>query len=236
MVLDECPPYPCDQEYASRSHELTIRWASRCRARFDQTGPLYGNPQYLFGIVQGGTYPHLREASAQALTDMDFDGYAIGGLSVGEPVEQMYSISELCAAILPESKPRYLMGVGTPENLLESVARGIDMFDCVLPTRNGRNAMVFTRVGRLNLRNARFADDLSPVDAKCDCYTCRTFSRAYLRHLFKAKEILGLQLATIHNLAFYVWLIKSAREAIVAGSFEPWKEQMLHKLTVLTEQ
>ncbi len=164
------------------------------------TTPVYGHDQALFGIVQGSVYEHLREQSARGLVALEFDGYAIGGLSVGEPAEMMYAITEVCTAILPPAKPRYLMGVGTPENIVESISRGVDMFDCVLPTRNGRNAMVFTRHGRMNLRNARYATDFTPIDAGCTCYACRTFSRAYLRHLTKAREILVLQLASMHNL------------------------------------
>ena len=230
MVLDECPPYPCDEEYAERSNQLTLKWAARCLDRFSATTAKYGAGQSLFAIVQGSVYGRIREMSARALVSLDFDGYAIGGLSVGEPVSDMYAMTELCAALLPAQKPRYLMGVGTPENLLESIARGIDMFDCVLPTRNGRNAMVFTRRGRLNLRNAKFTDDLAPVDPECGCYACRNFSRAYLRHLFKAREILGLQLATIHNLSFYLWLMNAARDAILGDRFGAWKESALRDL------
>jgi queuine tRNA-ribosyltransferase len=230
MVLDECPPHPCTEQYASTSHEMTLRWAARCREHMERTSPLYGASQALFGIVQGSVYPALREASARALVAMDFDGYAIGGLSVGEPTEEMYRVTEICTAILPEKKARYLMGVGTPENILESIERGVDMFDCVMPTRNGRNALLFTRRGRMNLRNAAFATDGRPPDEECDCYTCRSFTRAYLRHLFKAKEILGLQLATIHNLSFYLWLVRSAREAILEGRFAPWKSGVLARL------
>jgi queuine tRNA-ribosyltransferase len=230
MVLDECAPYPCDEEYASRSNDLTVRWADRCRSRMEQTAPLYGASQSLFAIVQGSVYPGIRQASARALVAMDFEGYAIGGLSVGEPVEAMYAITELCTGILPEAKPRYLMGVGTPQNILESIARGVDMFDCVMPTRNGRNATFFTRKGKINIRNARFATDLAPIDEACECYACRTFSRAYLRHLFKSQEILGLQLATIHNLSFYLWLTAEARKAICEKRFAPWQKSILSEL------
>lgn len=227
MVLDECTPYPCDEAYARRSNAMTVRWAERCRGHFETTKPLYGTDQSLFAIVQGSTYMSIREESARALVAMDFPGYAIGGLSVGEPVEHMEAMTEVCVALLPEAKPRYLMGVGTPQNLLEGIARGVDMFDCVMPTRNGRNAVVFTRTGRLNLRNAGYGADHTPVDASCGCYTCRTFTRAYLRHLFRAKEILGLQLASIHNLAFYLQLMRDAREAIVGGRFAAWKHETL---------
>jgi queuine tRNA-ribosyltransferase len=196
----------------------------------------------LFGIIQGGTIEGLRERSARGLIDIGFDGYAIGGLSVGEPAADMYRITALCTSAMPQEQPRYLMGVGTPENILESIERGVDMFDCVMPTRNARNALLFTRRGRMNLRNAAFATDGRPPDEECDCYTCRSFTRAYLRHLFKAKEILGLQLATIHNLSFYLWLVRSAREAILEGRFAPWKEGVLSRLgrdkriTLITHQ
>jgi queuine tRNA-ribosyltransferase len=232
MVLDECPPFPCDEEYASASNTLTMQWAQRCRRRFEETGSRYGADQSLFAIVQGGVYPRLREVSANGLVAMNFDGYAIGGLSVGEPAETMYAMTSLCDALLPREKPRYLMGVGTPENIMEAIERGVDMFDCVLPTRNGRNAMLFTRSGKVNIRNAQSSTDLSPVDRECDCYTCTNFSRAYLRHLFKAREILGLQLATIHNLAFYLWLTRSAREAILRDRYTDWKLEMLGKLSL----
>lgn len=232
MVLDECTPYPCDEQYAAASLELTTRWAQSCRSAFDKQSPLYGHGQGLFGIVQGSTYPHLRERSAQSLLPLDFDGYAIGGLAVGEPVEELYVMTELCTSILPAEKPRYLMGVGTPQNLLESIERGIDMFDCVLPTRNGRNAAMFTSQGSLNLRNAAFKTDFSPVDPDCHCYTCKNFTRAYLRHLFMAKEILALQLATLHNLTFYVWLMAEARKAIREQRFQSWKDAVLARIRV----
>jgi len=230
MVLDECPPYPCDEEYAERSMELSLRWALRCKDRAASTTPLYGSEQALFGIIQGSTIDRLRERSARGLLDIGFDGYAIGGLSVGEPASEMYRVTELCTSVMPAGQPRYLMGVGTPENLLESIDRGVDMFDCVLPTRNGRNALFFTRRGRVNIRNARHEDDFGPIDPECSCYTCRTFSRAYLRHLFKAGEIAGLQLASIHNLSFYTWFMRSARGAILAGRYRDWKSAMLESL------
>ncbi len=230
MVLDECTPYPCDEEYARKSNELTVRWAERCRNRFEQTGPLYGHEQTLLAIVQGSTYPAIREKSAKALVSMDFDAYAIGGLSVGEPAEDMYSITALCTDILPQDKPRYLMGVGTPENILESIDRGIDMFDCVMPTRNGRNGLFFTSRGRLNIKNAAYASDFKPVDEECSCYGCRSFTRAYIRHLVKSDEILALQLASIHNLTFYLRLVAGAREAILERRFAAWKNEQLHKL------
>ncbi len=227
MVLDECTPYPATFEYAKRSGEMTIRWAERCLTRLKEKEGNYGYLQALFGIVQGSTYPELRKFSANSLVAMEFDGYAIGGLAVGEPAETMYEIITVCNEILPTLKPRYLMGVGTPENLIEAIDRGVDMFDCVMPTRNGRNAMLVTSEGNLNVTNAVFKDDFKPVDASCDCYTCKNFSRAYLRHLFQAKEILGLQLATIHNLAFYQTLMRQAREAIALGRFAEWKRQRL---------
>jgi queuine tRNA-ribosyltransferase len=230
MVLDECTPYPCDEAYAARSNELTLRWAARCRERMEATRPLYGARQSLFGIVQGSVFPELRERSARALVAMDFDGYAIGGLSVGEPETAMEEITAVCTAILPAEKPRYLMGVGTPRNILEAISRGVDMFDCVLPTRNGRNAVLFTRRGKLNMRNAVHTSDFRPVDEDCTCYGCRTFSRAYLRHLFKAGEILALQIASMHNLTFYLWLVTEARKAIAEHRFIPWKAFMLEQL------
>ncbi len=235
MVLDECTPYPCEYEYAKKSNELTVRWAQRCKEAFESKPPLYGYSQALFGIVQGSTYPEIRKESARALVRMGFDGYAIGGLAVGEPVEEMYRMIETCEPELPASKPRYLMGVGTPQNLLESIERGIDIFDCVLPTRNGRNSMLFTHRGSLNIKNAMFKDDFAPVDESCACYTCRTYSRAYLRHLFQVREILALQLATIHNLTFYVWLMSEARKQIVAGRYALWKREMLQHITTESE-
>lgn len=230
MVLDECAPFPCDREYAQRSNELTIRWAERCKAECERTKPLYGHDQALFGIVQGSVYPEIREQSARALVGMNFDGYAIGGLAVGETTEDMYRMIETTEPFLPSDKPRYLMGVGTPANLIEAISRGIDMFDCVLPTRNGRNANLFTRQGTLNMRNAKYKADLTSPDPSCTCYTCSNFSRAYLRHLFQVREILGLQLATIHNLSFYLWLMQEARKAILESRVEAWKKSMLTQL------
>jgi queuine tRNA-ribosyltransferase len=236
MVLDECLPYPAAEGEALLSSRRTLAWAGRSRERAARTSPYYGSSQALFGIVQGSVYPGIRQSSAEELTGMDFDGYAIGGLSVGEPTESMYRIAEICTEILPVEKPRYLMGVGTPENILEAIERGIDMFDCVLPTRNGRNALFFTRRGKLNIRNAAHAADFSPIDSECDCYTCRNFSRAYIRHLFKAGEVLGLQLATIHNLSFYFWLCSEARRAILADGFETWKAETLVELSSAMNQ
>jgi queuine tRNA-ribosyltransferase len=230
MVLDECPPYPCSFEYARQSNDLTIRWARQCKAHANQCGPLHGFDQALFGIVQGSTFPELRQQSAHELVNMGFDGYALGGLAVGEPADVMYDIVERCDGMLPANKPRYLMGVGTPENLLEAVDRGMDMFDCVMPTRNARNGMLFTRNGSLNIRNAAFKADFAPIDLECECYTCRTHSKAYLRHLFQAKEILALQLATIHNLGFYLWLMRESRSAILNGKFSIWKRMQLDRM------
>ena len=236
MVLDECMSYPCDEESAARSNELTIRWAERCKIQMDRTAPKYNIRQSLFAIVQGGIHESLREKSAESLVDIGFDGYAIGGLSVGEPTDFMYKMTEACTAILPPDRPRYLMGVGTPANILESIERGIDMFDCVLPTRNGRNAVLFTRNGKLNMKNSAFTSDFMPPDSECPCYTCRNFTRAYIRHLFKSQEILSLQLATIHNLHFYLWLVRSAREAILEDRFQRWKSGMLDGLKLVTSE
>lgn len=223
MVLDECIHHPCEHQEADTAHRRTIAWAERCKSRFQSAEAKYGYHQTLFGIVQGSTFEDLRRESATALVEMEFDGYAIGGLSVGEPTELMYEMTSVCTEILPIDKPRYLMGVGTPENLLESIERGIDMFDCVLPTRNGRNAMLFTRNGSLSIKNAEFKTDFRPVDEECGCYTCRTFSRAYIRHLFMAREILGLHLATLHNLHFFQWLMTEARRAIIEERYKEWK-------------
>jgi queuine tRNA-ribosyltransferase len=230
MVLDECTPYPCEQSYAESSNAQTLRWAQRCLKQFRTTNGLYGHAQALFGIVQGSIYPEIRRSSAKELTDLEFEGYAIGGLAVGEPAEEMYDMISICTELLPQEKPRYLMGVGTPENLLEAISRGVDMFDCVMPTRNGRNAMLFTSAGAMNITNAGFRNDFTPVDERCGCYTCRNFSRAYLRHLFNTKEILGLELATIHNLAYYQSLMQGARVAIAAGNYLQWKEEQLNSL------
>lgn len=230
MVLDECTPFPCEESYASESNELTLRWAARCLNRFRETEPLFGHRQAMFAIVQGSVFPQIRTYSAASLVDMGFDGYAIGGLAVGEPAELMYDMVEVCGEHLPESKPRYLMGVGTPPNMLEAIGRGVDMFDCVLPTRNGRNAMLFTRDGTITITNARYKSDLTPVDQDCECYTCRTYSRSYLRHLFQVGELLGLHLATMHNLYFYQWLMTESRSAITEGRFQSWKNEQLSRL------
>jgi len=223
MVLDECTPFPCEYEYAKKSRELTSDWAVLNKKAFDETKPLYGHQQYLFGIIQGSIYKDLRESSAKDLVKLDFDGYAIGGLAVGEPTETMYELVNFTTDFMPKDKPRYLMGVGRPENILEAIARGIDMFDCVMPTRNARNAYLFTSKGIVSMRNAAYKDDMDPLDKECDCYTCKNFSKAYLRHLFNSKEVLALELATIHNLTFYLNLVREARKRIVDGSFIEWK-------------
>jgi queuine tRNA-ribosyltransferase len=231
MPLDECTPYPCEYEYAVKSQKLTSAWAAENKKAFEKSNALYGYDQYLFGIVQGSVYKDLRELSVKDLTEIDFHGYSIGGLAVGEPAEIMYEIVDFCTDMLPENKPRYLMGVGRPENILEAIERGVDMFDCVMPTRNARNSYLFTWNGILSMRNARYKDDFTPVDAECSCYTCRNFTRAYIRHLFVAKEILALELASIHNLHFYLDLVKNARKNITAGTFRLWKNEVINKLS-----
>lgn len=227
MAFDECPPYPSDYEYARKSMELTHRWLARCVQRMGETEPKYGYEQSLFPIVQGSTYKDLRKMSAEFIASMDCDGNAIGGLSVGEPEEMMYEMCALCCENLPVDKPRYLMGVGTPWNILENIALGIDMFDCVMPTRNGRNGMLFTSNGVINIRNKRWEDDFSPIDAGIECYTSNFYTKAYVRHLFVANEILGLQIASIHNLAFYLHLVKQARLHILQGDYTDWKNKMI---------
>lgn len=227
MAFDECPPYPSDYEYARKSMELTHRWLSRCVQRMGETEPKYGYEQSLFPIVQGSTYKDLRKMSAEFIASMDCDGNAIGGLSVGEPEEMMYEMCALCCESLPVDKPRYLMGVGTPWNILENIALGIDMFDCVMPTRNGRNGMLFTSNGVINIRNKRWEDDFSPIDAGIECHTSNFYTKAYVRHLFVANEILGLQIASIHNLAFYLHLVKQARLHILQGDYTDWKNKMI---------
>ncbi len=226
MVLDECPAADVTKDYARRSNDLTLRWAERAKARFEETAPRYGHEQSLFGIVQGVVYPEVRRASARALVDLGFPGYAIGGLSVGEPHEQMYEMVSVTTAELPADKPRYLMGVGTPANLLEAVARGVDMFDCVMPTRNGRNGQLFTTEGIINIKNAKWKHDHAPVDSGLDTYASQTFTKAYVRHLQKSNEILGLQIASQQNLAFYGWLMRSAQAAIREDRFAAWKEEV----------
>jgi len=231
MPLDECTPYPCDYEYAKKSYSLTSEWALLNKEAFESSIPRYGYEQSLFGIVQGSVYKDLREKSARDLMAIGFDGYSIGGLAVGEPTQLMYDITDFLTDILPENRPRYLMGVGRPENILEAIERGVDMFDCVMPTRNARNAYLFTSRGILTIRNAIYKNDFSPVDENCGCYTCRNFSRAYLRHLFNSNEILALQLATIHNLRFYLDLVRTARKKILENKFINWKNSILKRIS-----
>jgi queuine tRNA-ribosyltransferase len=230
MAFDECTPYPCDYHYARRSIDMTHRWLKRCCDRFDTTEPKYGYNQTLFPIVQGSVYKDLREKSAEAIASFEREGNAIGGLSVGEPAEEMYAMTELVCNILPESKPRYLMGVGTPVNILENIALGIDMFDCVMPTRNARNGMLFTRNGFINMRNEKWKNDFSAIDEESDLWADREYSRSYLRHLITSGEILGAQIASIHNLHFYLWLVGEARARIISGDFYSWKEKMVKQL------
>ncbi|MFI5237006.1 MAG: tRNA guanosine(34) transglycosylase Tgt [Ignavibacteriales bacterium] len=232
MVLDECTPYPCEYDYAKKSTELTSDWAILNKDAFENSKPLYDHNQFLFGIIQGSVYKDLREQSAKDLLKSDFDGYAIGGLAVGEPAELMYDITNFTTNLMPENKPRYLMGVGRPENILESIDRGIDMFDCVMPTRNARHSVLFTGNGVLTLSNSQFKDDFNSVDENCSCYTCKNHSRAYLRHLFNAGELLALELASIHNLHFYISLLSEARKRILDGSFSEWKNKTIEKITV----
>ena len=227
MAFDECTPYPCEYEYAKSSMRLTHEWLTRCITRLDSTEGIYGYEQVLFPIVQGSVYKDLREQSAAFVAAQNQPGNAIGGLSVGEPHEDMYSMTSLVCSILPKDKPRYLMGVGTPENILECIALGIDMFDCVMPTRNARNGMLFTTQGIINIRNEKWKDDLSPIDAELGGYASTFYSKAYLRHLVVNKEILGAQIASIHNLTFYLWLVKEARKHIIEGDFAGWKNNMV---------
>jgi queuine tRNA-ribosyltransferase len=231
MAFDECTPYPCEQNYARRSMHLTHRWLSRCVKHFNETEPKYNYSQTLFPIVQGSTYVELRKDSAKFIADMDCEGNAIGGLSVGEPDDLMYEMCEHVCDILPSEKPRYLMGVGTPANILENIALGIDMFDCVMPTRNGRNGMLFTTHGIINIKNKKWADDFSAIDDGLDCFSSNNYTKAYIRHLFTVNEILGLQLASMQNLAFYLWLVKEARKQIIAGTFGPWKNSMIKQVS-----
>ena len=230
MAFDECPPGTADFAYARKSLDLTHGWMKRCWKRFHETEPKYGYSQALFPIVQGCVYPELRRESAKFMSDFGAEGYAIGGLAVGEPAEKMYEMIEVVNDILPTDRPRYLMGVGTPINILEAIERGVDMFDCVMPTRNGRNAMLFTAEGVLNMRNAKWADDFSPVDPDGHAFVDTQYSRAYLHHLFKAKELLAMQIASIHNLAFYLWLVGEARKHILADDFAVWKKDMVERL------
>ena len=231
MAFDECPPGTASYDYAAKSLKLTHGWLERCVERYNETEPIYGYHQTLFPIVQGCVYPELRRESAHFAANLDAEGYAIGGLAVGEPAEQMYEMIEVVNEILPTDRPRYLMGVGTPVNILEAIERGVDMFDCVMPTRNGRNAMLFTAQGIMNMRNAKWATDFSPVDADAHSFVDTQYTKAYLHHLFKAKELLAMQIASIHNLAFYLWLVREARRQILADNFAAWKAQMIPRLS-----
>ncbi len=227
MAFDECTPYPCEYQYAKRSMEMTHRWLGRCCKRFDETEGLYDYSQSLFPIVQGSTYKDLRIQSAETIASYNREANAIGGLSVGEPAEEMYEMTEIVCGILPLNKPRYLMGVGTPVNLLESISLGIDMFDCVMPTRNGRNGMMFTTQGTINIKNEKWKNDFSPLDPGLEGYVSRHHTKAYLRHLITCDELLGGQIASIQNLSMYLWLVNQAREHIIAGDFKEWKEKTI---------
>jgi len=230
MAFDECTPYPCPYDYAKNSMHLTHRWLVRCQEHFAKTQPKYGYEQTLFPIVQGSVYTDLREQSAEFIANTNAPGNAIGGLSVGEPAEEMYAMVDAVCAILPEEKPRYLMGVGTPINILENIALGVDMFDCVMPSRNARNGMLFTSEGTINIKNKKWENDFSPIDPNGASFVDTAYSKAYLRHLFAANELLGKQLATLHNLSFYLWLVREARKHILAGDFASWKNTMVHQM------
>ena len=230
MAFDECTPYPCDYNYAKRSMHMTHRWLDRCINHLEKTPYKYDYSQAFFPIVQGSTYKDLRKQSAEYIASVGAEGNAIGGLSVGEPAEEMYEMTDIVTAILPEDKPRYLMGVGTPINILENIALGIDMFDCVMPTRNARNGMLFTAFGTINIKNKKWENDFSPIDEMGITYVDTYYSKAYLRHLFISKELLGKQIASIHNLGFYLWLVREARKHILAGDFLPWKNQMVQQM------
>ncbi|WP_340203390.1 tRNA guanosine(34) transglycosylase Tgt [Ascidiimonas sp. W6] len=230
MAFDECTPYPCDYNYAKRSMHMTHRWLERCIDHFEKTPPKYGYEQTLFPIVQGSVYKDLRLQSAEYIASKNAEGNAIGGLSVGEPAEEMYAMTEVVCSVLPEDKPRYLMGVGTPINILENIALGIDMFDCVMPTRNARNGMLFTANGTINIKNKKWEDDFSPIDESDITFVDTQYSKAYLRHLFTVNELLGKQIATIHNLGFYLWLVREARKHILAGDFYKWKQVMVKQM------
>jgi len=230
MAFDECTPYPCEYAYAKRSMHMTHRWLDRCISYLQENAPKYGYNQSLFPIVQGSVYPDLRRASAEYIASKGADGNAIGGLSVGEPAEKMYEITEIVCDILPKDKPRYLMGVGTPINILENIALGVDMFDCVMPTRNARNGMLFTAHGTINIKNKKWENDFSPIDENGYTFVDTYYTKAYLRHLFAAEESLGKQIATIHNLGFYLWLVREARKHILQGDFSQWKNQMVSQM------
>ena len=230
MAFDECTPYPCDYDYAKKSMHMTHRWLDRCLEHDQKTPFEYDYQQFLFPIIQGSVYKDLRRESADYIASKGAHGNAIGGLSVGEPAEEMYAMTEVVCERLPEDKPRYLMGVGTPINILENIALGIDMFDCVMPTRNARNGMLFTAEGTLNIKNKKWENDFSPIDTADYCYADTDYSKAYLRHLFTVNEMLGKQIATLHNLSFYLWLVREARKHILAGDFTHWKNQMCHQM------
>lgn len=230
MAFDECTPYPCEYGYASRSMQMTHRWLDRCINYLQENAPKYGYSQSLFPIVQGSVYPDLRKISAEYIASKGADGNAIGGLSVGEPAEKMYEITEIVCDILPQDKPRYLMGVGTPINILENIALGVDMFDCVMPTRNARNGMLFTAHGTINIKNKKWENDFSPIDENGYTFVDTYYTKAYLRHLFAAEEFLGKQIATLHNLGFYLWLVRQARKHILQGDFPEWKKQMVSQM------
>lgn len=232
MAFDECPPYPCDKTYARESLHITNQWLDRCFKRLDETAPRYGHEQSLFPIVQGSIFPDLRKESAEYIANKGAFGNAIGGLSVGEPHEMMYEMTDLVCSILPADKPRYLMGVGTPANILECIALGVDMFDCVMPTRNARNGMLFTWNGTLNMKNKKWENDFSPLDECGESYVDSYFTKAYVRHLFAANEILALQIASVHNLNFYLRLVEKAREKIIEGTFAAWKDETVKRLSV----
>jgi queuine tRNA-ribosyltransferase len=231
MAFDECTPYPCEYKYAQKSLKLTNQWLSRCVKRFNETEPKYGHSQTLFPIVQGSVFKDLRKQSAEYVASCNLEGNAIGGLSVGEPADMMYEMIEVVNEVLPAEKPRYLMGVGTPVNILEAIALGIDMFDCVMPTRNGRNGMLFTKNGFINMRNEKWKNDFSPIEEDSDCFVDTQYSKAYLRHLTISKEMLAAQIASIHNLHFYLWLVDEARRKIMEGTFAEWKKVMVKKLS-----
>lgn len=231
MALDECPPGTSDYDYAKKSLALTTRWLARGWKHFNETQPKYGHSQAFFPIVQGCVYPDLRKESAKFVADLGAEGNAIGGLAVGEPAEKMYEMIEVVNDILPQDKPRYLMGVGTPANILEAIDRGVDMMDCVMPTRNGRNGMLFTKNGIMNMKNKKWADDFTPIEEDGATYVDRVYSKAYLRHLFVSQELLAMQIASIHNLGFYLWLVREARKHILAGDFKAWKEEMVINVT-----
>lgn len=231
MVLDECPPGDSDHRYAKESLALTMRWTDRAITHFNNTEPRYGHRQALFPIVQGATFRDLRKEACEQVIERDMLGNAIGGLSVGEPAEVMYEMTELCCGILPKEKPRYLMGVGTPENILEAIALGVDMFDCVMPTRNARHGLIFTSEGIRNMKNEKYSKDFSPLDPYSTLPSSQQYTKAYVRHLFKAKEYLGLMITSLHNLHFYLWLVGEARKHIIAGDFVTWKKEMIPKVT-----